>query len=113
MKPISLPRRSTFYVRRATCATAQRTSNPNDVSRTTNDERLERSRDAPVFPDAPEMHRHQHGDPERQPDAVQDIEPQQRALAHERAAEQCEPGIVGRVNQLDVTEREQLRTRTL
>ena len=66
---------------------------------------LERSRDAAVLADAPEVDRHQHGDAERQADAVQHVEPQQRALADERAAEQREPRIVGRVNQRHVAQR--------
>ena len=52
---------------------------------------LQRSADAAVFPDAPEVHRHQHRDGERQPDAVQHVEPQQRPFADERAAEQRKP----------------------
>src|SRR5689334_9318902 len=57
---------------------------------------LERTRDASVLADAPEMDRHQHGDAKRQADAVQYVEPQQRAFADKRAAEQREPSIVGR-----------------
>ena len=72
-------------------------------------QQLHRSRDAAVLAHAPEVHRHQHGDAERQADAVQHVEPQQRAFADERAAEQREPRIVCGVNQLDVAEREQRR----
>src|SRR6476469_9896043 len=60
---------------------------------------LERTRDAAVLPDAPEVHGHQDGDAERQPHAVQHVKPQQRTLADERPAEEREPGVVLSVNQ--------------
>ena len=55
------------------------------------------------------MHRHQHRDAERQADAVQHVEPQQRAFADERPAQQREPRIVCGVNQLDVAQRSSAR----
>ena len=55
----------------------------------------QRSRNPAVLPHAPEVDRHQHRNPERQTDAVQDVEPQQRALADERPAEEREARIVG------------------
>src|SRR5262245_47906432 len=56
-----------------------------------------RSRNSSVLADAPEMHGHQHRNHERQADAVQHVEPQQRALTDERAAEKREPRIRPRV----------------
>ena len=53
------------------------------------------------------MNRHQHGNDQRQADAVQHVESQQRAFADERAAEQREPRVVGRVNQRDVAQPQQ------
>src|SRR5207302_7375233 len=65
---------------------------------------LQRSRNPSVLAYAPEMNRHQHGNDQRQADAVQHVESQQRAFADERAAEQREPRVVGRVNQRDVAQ---------
>jgi hypothetical protein len=65
------------------------------------------SGDPAVFSDSPEVHRHQHRDAERQPDAVQHVEPQQRTLADERAAEQGKPRIVLRVDEGNVAKPEQ------
>src|SRR5262245_57323570 len=61
--------------------------------------KLQRPRDAAVFPHAPEVDRHQHRDAERQTDAVQHVESQQCALADERSTEEREPRIVGRVDE--------------
>src|SRR5580765_6188716 len=59
---------------------------------------LQWPRNPAVLPDAPEVHGHQHGNSQRQTDAVQHVEPQQRAFADERSPEQREPRIVSRMN---------------
>src|SRR5262245_602303 len=76
-------------------------------------QQLQRSADAAVFSHPPEVYGHQHRDAERQADAVQHVEAQQRAFTDERPAEQREPRIVGRMNQFHVAEREERRARTL
>src|ERR1700737_1052725 len=50
--------------------------------------RLERGGDAAVFPDAPEVQDHQDGGDDRDEDAVQDVEAEQRRCAHHRAGGQ-------------------------
>src|SRR6187401_2514119 len=75
--------------------------------------RLEWTADPAVLTHAPEVHRHQHRDAERQTDAVQHVEPQQRAFADERPAQQRESRVVGRMDQLDVAERQERGARTL
>src|SRR5262249_18269909 len=57
---------------------------------TRNMRRLHRSRNAAVFADAPEMDRHQERRDQRDSDAVEDVEAQQRARADEASAEQAE-----------------------
>src|ERR1700686_838235 len=64
-------------------------------------------RNAAVLPDAPEVHGHQKGCDERDSDAVQHVEAQERARAHEAAAEQAEPRVVRRRDERDVADLEQ------
>src|SRR5204863_9312325 len=85
----------------------------NSEFRIPNSELLEWPRDASIFSHPPEVHRHQHGNPERQADAVQHVEPQQRAFPDERPTEQGESCIVVRMNQRHVAEPEQHRSGTL
>src|SRR5512143_1930015 len=72
-----------------------------------------RSRDPAVFPDAPEVHGHQERGDQRNPDAVEDVEAQQRAGADEPSAEQAEARVVGRGDELDVADLQQARARPL
>src|SRR5262245_6085920 len=51
------------------------------LSSSTIGRRLDRARDAAVLADAPEVDGHQDPGDERYPHAMQDVEPQQRALA--------------------------------
>src|SRR5262245_31647140 len=71
--------------------------------------RLHRPRNAAVLADAPEVDRHQEGRDERDPDAVEDVEAQERARANEASAEQAEARVVGRGHELDVADLEQVR----
>ena len=50
---------------------------------------------------------------ERDPDAVEHVEAQERARADEAAAEQAEARVVGRRDELDVADLEQARARAL
>src|SRR5262249_50010478 len=75
--------------------------------------RLDPSRDTAALGDAPEVHRHQEGCHQRDPDAVEHVEAQERAGADEAAAEKPEPRIVGRSDELDVADLEQTRPRAL
>src|SRR5262245_976291 len=70
---------------------------------------LHRPRDAAVLPDPPEVHRHEERGDERDAHAVEDVEAQERAGADEAAAEQSEPGVVGRGDELDVADLQEAR----
>src|SRR5947199_104652 len=65
-----------------------------------------RPRDATVFADAPEMDRHQEGGHERNSDAMQNVEPQERPRSDETAAQKAKAGVVGRGHERDIPDLE-------
>src|SRR6185312_9109314 len=67
--------------------------------------------DSAVAAYAPEVNRHQETGHQRQSDAMQDVEAEQRALSYESSAEQGEAGIARIVHQRNVAEFEQRRSR--
>jgi hypothetical protein len=73
---------------------------------------LKGSTDPAVLADAPEVHRHEDGNGERQSHTVQHVETQQRALTDERSTQQGKPCIVSGMDQLHVTQGQQRRPRT-
>src|SRR5215470_4460113 len=73
----------------------------------------DRTRDAAVFPHAPEVHRHQKGGHERNADAVEHIETQQGTRADETPAEQSESSVVGRGHQRNVSDLQEACARPL
>src|SRR5688500_2455217 len=74
---------------------------------------LDGSGDAAVLADAPEVHGHEERRDERDPDAVEDVEPQERAGSDEANYEQRDAGVVRRGDELDVADLEQAGARTL
>ena len=59
---------------------------------------LQRPADAAVLPDAPEVHDHQHGRDERDEDAVQNVEAQQRRGPDQAAGGEQRAGVVASVD---------------
>jgi hypothetical protein len=59
------------------------------------------------------MDRHQERRHKRDPDAVENVEAQERARAHEASAEEAEARVVGRRDELDVADLQQTRSRPL
>src|SRR6185369_9728956 len=74
---------------------------------------LHRPRDPAVLADAPEVHGHQERRDQRNPDAVENVEAQQRARADETAAEEAESRVVGGRDELDVADLQERRARPL
>src|SRR5262245_12516254 len=65
---------------------------------------LQRPGDAAVLADAPEVDRHQRRRDEREADAVEHVEAEQRRLADEAAGEEGEAHVVSRVDEIDTAE---------
>src|SRR5918994_347353 len=74
---------------------------------------LEWPGDPAVLADAPEVHRHQDPGHERDADAVQDVEAQERSLAHEASAQQREARIGAGVDHLHAAQGQELRAGAL